>query len=150
MEICIGIGELAVVHAPNVVKTVGLGSCVGVVLFDPSIQVAGMIHIMLPIYPGHGNETKYADTGIRKLIAELERAGVTRLQAKIAGGAQMFATLRTMQMGLRNVENTRKVLAEERIPVISEDVGGNIGRTIVFNPIGMQLTITTREQSRTI
>ncbi len=133
--------------APDLLKTVGLGSCVGVVLFDQGMQLAGMIHVMLPKNTGKGNASKYADTGIRILLEELRRRGAKRIVAKIAGGAQMFATLRTMQMGLKNVEEVKQVLLEESVPLIAQDVGGNSGRTIVFHIDSAQLHITGRDMS---
>ena len=92
----VGIAQMDIVKVPNTIRTSGLGSCVGVVLYDETKHVAGLIHIMLPDSSLGRSETiniaKFADTGIEGLIDRLKAEGVQKftLKAKIAGGAQMF------------------------------------------------------------
>ncbi len=132
-----------VVKAPNTIRTSGLGSCVGVVLYDESKQIAGLIHVMLPDSSlGRSdavNVAKFADTGIKALIELLKLEGVHafRLKAKIAGGAQMFqftSDKDSMRIGPRNVEAVKVELRKNSIPLVAEDTGGNSGRTIEFDP----------------
>ena len=148
----VGIAQMDVVKAPNTIRTSGLGSCVGVVLYDESKQVAGLIHVMLPDSSlGRSdaiNVAKFADTGIKALIELLKIEGVQafRLKAKIAGGAQMFqftSDRDSMRIGPRNVEAVKAELRKNSIPLIAEDTGGNNGRTIEFNPITSKLNIRT-------
>ena len=135
-------------------KTLALGSCVGVVLFEPVSKVAGMAHIMLPdsnliVNNKNDNKAKFADTGIETLIGLMENKfniDKRRLRAKIAGGAQMFnfSTKNDMlRIGDRNVEATKRNLALHNIPVVNEDVGDNYGRTITFYPDTGQLHIVS-------
>ncbi|MEN2464550.1 chemotaxis protein CheD [Ornithinibacillus sp. JPR2-1] len=148
----VGIADLNIVTAPDVIRTSGLGSCVGVVIFNKNKQIAGMAHVMLPDSnlgkQATINRYKYADTAIDILVEELMSRGVRKpqLQAKIAGGAQMFQ-INTgndmMRIGKRNVEAVLNKLAEHKIPVISSDVGGNFGRTIEFDPQTGLLKIRT-------
>ncbi|WP_339215282.1 chemotaxis protein CheD [Ornithinibacillus sp. FSL M8-0202] len=148
----VGIADLNIVTAPDVIRTSGLGSCVGVVIFNKNKQIAGMAHVMLPDSnlgkQATINRYKYADTAIDILVEELMSRGVHKpqLQAKIAGGAQMFQ-INTgndmMRIGKRNVEAVLNKLAEHKIPVISSDVGGNFGRTIEFDPQTGLLKIRT-------
>jgi len=136
----IGIAELKTAFAPAIILTAGLGSCIAVCLWDPKIKIGGVIHIMLPDSTlGHNliNKAKYADTGIRLLIDELlyKGANKNRLVAKIAGGSQMFITQSNIEMlkiGERNIEAVKRELEHQKIKLISEDVGGNHGRTIEF------------------
>jgi chemotaxis protein CheD len=115
-----------------------LGSCVGIALFEPSTKIIGLAHIMLPtskIAKTTVNEAKFADTAIVRLVEDMVKLGANRktIKAKLAGGAQMFNFTNssdTIRIGLRNVEASREMLAQLDIPIISEDVGGNHGRTI--------------------
>ena len=116
MEIKVGMADLNVCASPDSITTLGLGSCVGVVLWDPVVKVCGMVHVMLPdssAITNNSNLAKFADTGIELLVKLMlaEGASKSRLEAKIAGGAQMFAFQNKSDMvrvGERNVEAGRK------------------------------------------
>ncbi|KIL47741.1 chemotaxis protein CheD [Jeotgalibacillus campisalis] len=145
----VGIGDLKTVTAPSRISTAGLGSCVAVILYHPSLKTAGLIHIMLPdsslSRTQSYNPGKFADTGIKELI---ERLGFppSRLRAKIAGGAQMFqyeSFEDTMRIGPRNIDAVRIQLQLFQIPITGEDVGGCSGRTIEFDPSSCKLYIRT-------
>ena len=148
----VGIADMNVVKPPYIIRTAGLGSCVGVVLYEPTKQVAGMVHIMLPdsslAKEGVLNLAKYADTGIRELVRILEREGLicSMMKAKIAGGAQMFqfsSGCDFMRIGPRNEEAVKKTLKELHIELLDADCGGSNGRTIEFDPITKILSIRT-------
>lgn len=134
----VGMADLQVLKHPGVLTTLGLGSCVGVGMFDTLRKIIGMAHIMLPSSlqaKNNSNEAKFADTAIEKLLSEMIKIGAARtnIVAKIAGGAQMFAFTDTsdmMRIGLRNVSSAKEKLTELRIPIVAEDTGGNFGRTI--------------------
>ena len=125
------------VSREGVLKTVGLGSCVGVTLYDAENKIGGMAHIMLPdsslSRDGAINLAKYADTAIPELIRRMRKLGASpHLEAKLAGGAQMFAfsTSEALRIGPRNIESCKEQLKLHSIPLIAEDTGGNYGRTI--------------------
>ncbi|GAE24276.1 chemotaxis protein CheD [Halalkalibacter wakoensis JCM 9140] len=155
----VGMADLQVVTPPNTIRTSGLGSCVGVVIYDDTSLVAGMAHVMLPTSSlsrqEKTNEAKYADTAIPALLFEMEKLGIRHysLKAKIAGGAQMFSfstgNSDLMRIGPRNVEAVKEKLKELRIPLIAEDVGGKSGRTIEFNPKTKLLNIRTVNKGTT-
>ncbi len=135
----VGMADLNVTKLNGIIKTTGLGSCVGLTLYDEKERVAGLAHIMLPTSSiardGVINVAKYADTSVPELIRRMERLGAksNRLVAKMAGGAQMFAvgsSLDAMRIGKRNVDATKEMLQQFGIPVLSEDTGENYGRTI--------------------
>ncbi|MCL2461800.1 MAG: chemotaxis protein CheD [Defluviitaleaceae bacterium] len=136
--IVVGMADLNVAAAPGSLTTIGLGSCVGIALYDGIRKIAGLAHVMLPssrLIQNNANAAKFADTAIIKLINDMARAGAKResMKAKIAGGAQMFAfnsTNEAMRIGDRNVEATLKVLGELGIPVVGTDTGEDYGRTV--------------------
>ncbi len=141
-----------IAKAPQLIRTTGLGSCVGVVLFDERKQISGMAHVMLPnseltrVKPI--NKAKYADTAIPLLLENLIKwgAGAHEVKAKIAGGSQMFQFAggnEMMRVGPRNVEAVKKELDRLHIRLVAEDTGGNKGRTIEFNPQTAELSIKT-------
>lgn len=135
----VGMADLNVIRGQGLIRTTGLGSCVGVTLFDPMLKVAGLAHVMLPsseiAREGALNLAKYADTALPELVRRLSELGVTksRLIAKMAGGSQMFTFAGkgdSMRIGPRNVESCKAMLSELGIPLVAEDTGGNYGRTI--------------------
>lgn len=151
----VGIAQMDVVKTPNTIRTSGLGSCVGVVIYDESKKVAGLVHVMLPDSNLGRTDTinvaKFADTGVSALVDLLKREGAQtyKLKAKIAGGAQMFkftSDKDTMRIGPRNVEAVKAQLKKLNIPIVAEDTGGNSGRTIEFNPDTNKLNIRTVNQ----
>ncbi|SFA73742.1 MULTISPECIES: chemotaxis protein CheD [unclassified Bacillus (in: firmicutes)] len=148
----VGIADMKMVKSPDTIRTSGLGSCVGVVIYDLANKVAGLAHVMLPesslARTGDLNTAKYADTAVKELVNLLIQAGArkTSLKAKLAGGAQMFQFTTgsdLMRIGPRNVEAVKQQLKALSIPVLAEDVGGNSGRTIEFNPASGILQIRT-------
>ena len=138
----VGMADMNICKSPDAITTLGLGSCVGLVLYDSLPKIAGMVHVMLPDSTQirrNENVAKFADTGIMALIELMTRNGArpSRLTAKIAGGEQMFKLDRNNEMlciGDRNVEAAKMKLKELRIPIIAEDTGLNYGRTIEFYP----------------
>ncbi|MCR4739651.1 MAG: chemotaxis protein CheD [Lachnospiraceae bacterium] len=138
----VGMADLKLCKAPDAITTLGLGSCVGVAIRDPQTKVGGLAHVMLPdstSIQGNHNIAKFADTGVKELVNIIGKNGGNkmRLEAKIAGGAKMFAfSSKTdlMSVGDRNVEAVKKVLKELRIPILAEDTGLSYGRTVEYYP----------------
>ncbi len=147
----VGMADWKTATHPGSLITLGLGSCVGVCLYDAKKKIIGMAHIMLPnsdaIRTGT-NRAKFADTGIADLLGALKMLGTEprSLTAKIAGGAQMFAYSATndiMRVGVRNAEAVRQILATYRIPLLADDTGGTYGRTIEFHSEDGRLMVKT-------
>ncbi len=147
----IGIAEAAAIRDPAILVTLGLGSCVGICLYDRNIRIIGMAHIMLPSsveIRNNSNKAKFADTAIKMLIDDMIGLGANKniITAKIAGGAQMFdfkSDNDLMRIGERNVKAVRRELSKQKINIIAEDVGGNYGRTIKFFSENGALNIKT-------
>ncbi|NLY42485.1 MAG: chemotaxis protein CheD [Clostridiaceae bacterium] len=134
----VGMADLKVAKYPGILTTLGLGSCVGIALFDPSSRIGGLAHIMLPSskqVKNNTNKAKFADTAIVQLLEEMLSIGAKKnnIIAKLAGGAQMFSFSQTsdiVRIGDRNAAASREVLQSLSIPIVAEDTGGNFGRTI--------------------
>jgi len=148
----VGMADLVVVSAPAKLITLGLGSCIGLVIFDPVAKVAGMAHIMLP--DSHGSKGaekvgKFADTAVPAVLDEMVKKGASksRMKAKIAGGAQMFALPGTptdfLAVGSRNIKETTAMLVKFGVPLVASDTGGNKGRTVEFSTDTWMLAIKT-------
>lgn len=150
-EYRVGIADLNVATSPDKIITVGLGSCIGIALYDKINGIGGLLHIMLPDSTQFSNVTnplKFADLGIPILIEKLELKGANKrnLKAKIAGGASMFNfsdKSMIMDIGNRNGISVKKVLNKFSIPVLSEDIGGNKGRTMIFDTANGTVQIKT-------
>jgi len=146
----VGIADMNFAKNPEHLRTSGLGSCIGVVVYDSKEGLAGLAHILLPesslARQKDINIYKFADTAVPFLIANLIKKGALkeRLKAKMAGGSQMFqfnSRSDMMRIGPRNTEAVQEQLRKHRIPVIAKDVGGNAGRTIEFDTSNNQLKI---------
>lgn len=145
----VGMADMNLCSAPDAITTLGLGSCVGIVLYDATKKLCGMVHVMLPDSTqirNNQNLAKFADTGIEALLTELLKLGANRrcITAKIAGGAQMFAFTTNndmLRVGERNVEATKRKLSQLGIPILAEDTGLTYGRTIEFYPENGNLVI---------
>jgi chemotaxis protein CheD len=140
-EIRVGIADAAIVSYPDVLITMGLGSCVGVALYDKENKIAGLVHIMLPDstqFKSAVNQYKYADLGIESLLKKMISNGSKKsnITAKIAGGASMFnfPDKRIISdIGQRNIKAVIDIIKKLSIPIIGEDVGGKKGRTMIFD-----------------
>ncbi|MCI5492510.1 MAG: chemotaxis protein CheD [Lachnospiraceae bacterium] len=134
----VGMADLNICKSPDVITTLGLGSCIGIAVYDSVTKVGGLAHIMLPDSTKIKNNTniaKFADTGIEELIRRVVAAGASksRLVAKIAGGAKMFEVSGLSDVGnigARNAEASKAKLKELGIPLLAEDTGLNYGRTV--------------------
>ena len=136
--IIVGMADLNIGKAPDIITTVGLGSCIGLTLYDPVTRVGGLVHYMLPdskAVSNNSNIAKFADTGIDELLKRVIRAGANRncLVAKIAGGAKMFevsGVSNVGNIGERNAIAAKQKLKQLRIRLVAEDTGLNYGRTV--------------------
>ncbi|WP_247731676.1 chemotaxis protein CheD [Halovivax limisalsi] len=137
----VGISDLAVSEGDDTLKSYGLGSCLAIALYDPETGIGGLAHTMLPDGDAADNSDvkpgKYADTAIRALLRRMVERGATYtdVEAKIAGGADMFEFQSFGDgVGRRNTAAARAELEKLGVPLVSEDVGGSFGRTVEFTP----------------
>ncbi|HOB11806.1 MAG TPA: chemotaxis protein CheD [Syntrophomonadaceae bacterium] len=147
----VGMADLKLAKSPDKLMTAGLGSCIGICVFDPAVKVGVLAHIMLPSSiqaKNAQNRAKFADSAILMLLEEMDRNGASRsrLQAKIAGGAQMFkfaGDSDIMKIGERNTQAVIENLEKHRIKLVAQDTGGSFGRTITFDVENGSLLIRT-------
>ncbi len=133
----VGIGMFKVSRNPAKLGTWALGSCVAIILFDPLLPAGGLAHALLPSpHRVLDSPGKYVTSAIDAMIRELKSLGasVKRLKAAIIGGANILDFAKNISVSARNVATARKVLSiHYGIPVVDEDVGGNVGRNVVFD-----------------
>ncbi len=157
----VGIGEMKVAHNPHRLIIMGLGSCIGLALYDPGVKVGGVAHIMLPECGGGGRaqgqsqsqgqsesqRCKFADTAVPLLVEKMvqHKADKSRMIAKLAGGASIFTAMDALRIGERNAEVVKEKLKHEGIKVAAEDTGGNCARTIVLDTCTGRLSVKTKE-----
>ena len=139
-KLIVGIADMKMTATGEKLITYALGSCIGICFYEPRAKVAALLHIMLPLNmeTGRKNPFKYADTGIRQTLREMELRGANRavITAKIAGGARMFELSGSGgigNIGQRNGESVHQILRMEHVRLTWEDVGGTIARTMEFD-----------------
>ena len=152
----IGISEYKTAAAPGVMVAYGLGSCLGIILFDAGLKSGGMAHTLLPEpRPGMDVErkTKFVTTAIQLMLDELVALGCQQenLVAKLFGGANMFAGLQSADketIGQRNIRVAKETLATLNIPLVAEDTGGSFGRTLVFDLASGQVMVRSVREGK--
>jgi chemotaxis protein CheD len=154
----VGIAEMRIARAPSVLKAYGLGSCLAIALYDPGECIGGLVHCLLPQRRSNdplNGAAKYVDAAIRLMVEDLRRGGAdpNRLQAKVAGGANMFETefvTLINSIGVRNARSARETLLVLGIPLVSEEVGGNRGRTVEFDLATGRVLVYCARDERTV
>ena len=134
----VGMADLKIAKNPDILTTLGLGSCIGIAVWDPMTKIGGLAHIMLPDSTkirNNSNIAKFADTGIDELIRLMLQAGANKnkLVAKSAGGARMFevsGATTVGNIGEKNAIASKEKLKQLGIPLLAEDTGLNYGRTV--------------------
>ena len=137
-EVVVRVADLRIGVGDDILITVGLGSCVAILLYDAEARVGGLAHILLPtpaLSRMDGNPAKFPQSAVPRLIELMVADGASagRITARLAGGASMFAALAppgTIQMGERNLVAARQALNSHDVPLVGEAVGGDFGRTV--------------------
>ena len=134
----VGLSDAAVATDGSALVTSGLGSCLGVAVYHPTAGIVGLLHAMLPEARTHpGADAKFVVEGVEALVADLAAAGAEPdgLRAKLAGAAEMLdldVDTDGGSVGSRNVAAAERVLAEQDVPIVAADTGGNRGRSLRF------------------
>jgi chemotaxis protein CheD len=151
MTTYIGIGEYAVSGQPGeVLRTLALGPCVGVVVFSKKISVVGLLHVQLPessinLDLAAKRPAVFADTGIPLFLSEFAKFGCrpAELMVKLVGGAQVMDSKNTFNIGKRNYLAVKKILWANRLWPLKEEVGGTISRSVTIEVGKTDVTIST-------
>jgi chemotaxis protein CheD len=155
-EIKVLIGQVHLTRAPHRLQSV-LGSCIGLVIYDPQIRLAGMAHILLPDSDGKPRGAlpgKFADHAVACLLESLVAYGAarSRLVCKLAGGARMFdhALEYSRDIGASNISAVQAALQAARIPIAARHLGGSLGRRIEFTAEDLMLQVDDFGHGRTV
>lgn len=133
------IAHHAVAKGRSRLITVGLGSCVAVAIHDRTTKIGGLAHVLLPdasLGRGVENRARYASSAVPLLLEEMKEIGaIGPYFASLVGGAALFGPLLSFggSVGARNIDAARKALAKAKVPLVAEDVGGESGRTVLFD-----------------
>jgi chemotaxis protein CheD len=153
-ETMVRMGEMAVSSDRSaVLTTIGLGSCIGLVLLDRSHTIGGLAHIVLPATDGRDASTepgKFADSAVPELVRQMRMKGARpgSLQAVLVGGASMFGFKSgSLDIGERNESATREMLAKQGIAVVAADTRGSAGRTVRVRLADLVVTAKTAGQA---
>jgi len=132
-EYFLNIGEVWVANKPSVIKCYGLGSCIGLFLYDRVNKIGGGAHIFLPSNQGNSKSTVFANHALDKLMALISGFGgnVNALRAVIVGGADVFGKTR-FGNGDRNSKDVKQMLLEKKIYIHADVTGGTISRSVRF------------------
>jgi chemotaxis protein CheD len=137
-EIIVRVADLRAGSLDEILVTIGLGSCVAILLHDPAAKVGGLAHVLLPspaLSRKDDNPAKFPQTAVPRLLELMAQQGASsrRVTARLAGGASMFAALAapgTIQMGERNLVASRQSLRQHGVALGGEATGGDYGRTV--------------------
>ena len=138
MKQIVGVADMKISNTPgDVLVTYSLGSCIGVVIYDPFVKAAGMLHYMLPdsTIDREKAEMKpfmFADTGIPRLFKQSYTLGAkkSRIKVFIAGGAEILDQKGFFNIGKRNLVALKKMFFRNNVFIDRQEVGGNVNRTV--------------------
>ena len=140
MDVVVGIADMKVSADPEATLiTCSLGSCIGVVVYDPKVRAGGILHYMLPEAAepdkAKDNPFMFANTGIPLLFKSCYELGAkkARMIVKVAGGSQIMKATEAFSIGQRNHGALRKIFFRNKVMIDAEDVGGSVARTMRFS-----------------
>ena len=152
-KLTVGIADMKLLQGEGTLITYAWGSCIGLCFHDPKLRLGALLHIMLPLNmeAGRTHPLKYADTGIKETLKQLEAKGASRsrLTVKIAGGAKMFEITGGSglgNIGQRNIDSVHTILKRDNLRLIGEHTGGTVARTLLFDVVTGQACIRSYGQ----
>ena len=156
-EVRVKVADYAVA-TQGVIATIGLGSCVAIVLHDPVARVGALAHILLPdqsMSRDRSNPAKFPSTIVPIVLEEMRKLGASpkRIRAKIVGGASMFGNLMTtgtMNIGERNVVAVRNALGIAKIPIVAADTGSDHGRSVYLSVLDGRVEVRSLKKGTNV
>jgi len=150
-KIEVHMGNMEVVKSPGKLLSLGVGSCIVIIIYDPVKKIGALAHTMLPDSKEgikSDNLFKYADLAVIEMIRKLESLGCKKqdMEAKLIGGANMFPTIysETENVGHDNITAVKKILKDEGIKITAEEIGGSIGRSVKLDTETGIVTVETK------
>jgi len=147
------VADYAVARGDAVITTLGLGSCVAIVLYDARARVGGLAHVLLPtesMSRDTTNKAKFPASAVPLLVSEMTKLGARGpYTAKLVGGASMFGALLPVggvNMGERNVEAARRALVTAQVSIVAQDTGGDYGRSVYLHVGDGHVVVTSLRQ----
>ncbi|MBU0486152.1 MAG: chemotaxis protein CheD [Proteobacteria bacterium] len=137
-KIVVGISDMQISNKPDdILITYSLGSCIGLVIWDPAVKAGGLLHYMLPdskLDPKKAEEKPFmfADKGIPRLFKELYTLGASKsnMVVKVFGGGQIMDSDGIFNIGKRNYMILRQMFLKNKVMINKEDIGGTVNRTV--------------------
>lgn len=155
MKYVIGVADMKIGKEGDQLVTHALGSCLGLVVYDPIAKIGGLLHAMLPLgkinpEKAQTNPYMFVDTGVPKLFHQLYELGgeKNRLLVKAAGCGEPLGNNETFRIGERNYTVLKKLLWKNGILIESEDVGGTYSRTVYFDVVTGRTTVRCNGEER--
>jgi chemotaxis protein CheD len=140
MNFTVEVADMKIGKDGDLLITYSLGSCLGLVVYDPVAKLGGLLHAMLPVSSlnpakAHRNPFMFVDTGISALFQALFDLGVpkNRMIIKAAGCGTPLGKDEMFKIGARNYIIMRKFLSKNNLALRSEDIGGTLSRTVHFD-----------------
>ena len=138
MKQIVGVADMKVSNnTGESIITYSLGSCIGLVIYDPVVKVAGMLHYMLPESSLDKDKARakpymFADSGIPRLFKAAYQLGAVKQRMKIyaAGGAEILDQKGFFNIGKRNYMALKKMFFKNNVMINKQNVGGNVNRTV--------------------
>jgi chemotaxis protein CheD len=157
-RVVIGVGDLAVSNNSTVtLTTYALGSCIGVVAYDPVTKAGGMLHLMLPdssisAEKASNQPAMFADTGLPLFLRELTsvKADRARMRIYLAGGACVLSGPDSFKIGERNAVAIKSLLAAQGLRITGADLAGTVNRTLHLELSTGLLTVKLPDRSEKI
>jgi chemotaxis protein CheD len=155
----IPMGGLGFTTPEKTVLQTFVGSCVAICLYDPTVKVAIMAHVILPKNntsdPNPKPEAKFADVAIKIMLDKLQANGakINQLKAKMAGGANIFQNegkVNTFDIGEKNTDAIKSILKEKKIPIVAQDIGSKSGKWVIFDMNSLEMKIKDRTKGMTV
>jgi chemotaxis protein CheD len=151
MNQVVAVGDMKTGGREDMIVTHALGSCLGLMVYDPAAQVGGLLHAMLPLskinlQKASENPYMFVDTGVPELFRQLYDLGgqKNRMVIKAAGCGQPLGNSEMFKIGERNYTILKKLLWKNNIMIEAEDVGGIASRTVYFDLSTGQVTISSK------
>jgi len=151
MRFVVEVGDMKVGGGDDLLLTLALGSCLGLMVYDPAVQVGGILHAMLPLSrinpeKAQSNPFMFVDTGVPALFKALYDLGghKTRMIVKAAGCGNPLGENEMFKIGERNYTVLKKLLWKNNILLESEDVGGSASRTVYLELSTGQTIISSK------
>ena len=149
MKYVIAVGDMKVGRSGDLLVTHALGSCLGLMIYDPAAEVGGLLHAMLPLSKinpekAQANPFMFVDTGVPALFKTLYDMGgqKKRMIVEAAGCGNPLGKNEMFKIGERNFTVLKKLLWKNNVLLESDDVGGTGSRTVHFDVLTGQTIIS--------